>query len=73
MEILEIIERSKKKLLIEGVEPRVIYLSRESHDLLAEELGKKGSMIFEVRGLTVIIDPECPPMAAYIMAKEGLI
>ena len=72
MEILEVIERSKKKLLIEGVEPKWIYLSQEVHNRLAEELGKKGSRVFEVQGLAVKIDPECPPGAAYITGKEGL-
>lgn len=47
-----------------GTKPRQIYLSQQSHDQLLLEIserdGRKHQHLFEILGMQVIIDPDCP-------------
>jgi hypothetical protein len=73
--IIKLIEEMKAKLWIEGVVPKWIFLSPLANERLLAEInerdGKKHKVIFEVCGLKVKIDPDCPSRGAYILGDEG--
>jgi hypothetical protein len=75
MTIFNLILDAKRKLEENGVIPRYIRMSPIAHQWLADELSeregrKKHRRIFEVCGLKVEIENECPSGAAYIEGEE---
>jgi hypothetical protein len=74
--LLDFIENAKRELLINGIKPVWIKMSPNIHEMLADELNKmkgrtrQGTRIFEISGLKVEIDNECPPWTAYLEGEE---
>ena len=73
--MLEIIHNCRAKLEAEGVKPKWIKLSPNAHEMLVKELnrrdGKKHLMVYEIMGMRVEIEDECPPGAGYIGGDDG--
>ncbi len=71
--MIEIIERAKHELLKNGIKPEWIRVSPNVHELLAIEIsrgGRKPIRIFEICGLRLEIDLECPSQGAYTGGTE---
>jgi hypothetical protein len=73
--LIDIILRTKRKLVEEGVPPpHWMRLSRSAHDQLVDELnrrnGGKAVRLFEILGMKVDIDPDCPPQTGYAGGKD---
>jgi len=73
MTLLSFIHAAKKKLEENGVTPKYVKMSPLTHEWLVNELNKRdGSRhrrVFEVLGMRVDIENECPPGAAYISGE----
>jgi hypothetical protein len=74
--IIDIIASAKKTLSDQGIKPTLIKMSPSAHQMLADELklnegnNKRYARIFELMGLRIDIDDECPAGAAYIEGME---
>jgi len=70
MNMFNSILEAKRKLEENGVIPRRVKMSPVVHQWLVDELnrkeGSKHKRVFEVCGLKVEIENECPPGGAYI-------
>jgi hypothetical protein len=68
--IIEMLHNVRVELEKQGVKPAWIKLSPNAHEMLVRELnkrdGKKHVRIYEIMGLRVDIEDECPPGAAYM-------
>jgi hypothetical protein len=74
MSIIDYIKRAKEKLEENNVKPTYVRLSPASHQWLVDEINKtngtKHTAVFEILGLTVQVDNECPSGGAYVEGKE---
>jgi len=75
--LAKVIEDAKALLETNGVKPTWICLSPNAHEALVSELRKRtgakrvrGTRIFEIMGLRVDIDEDCPQGGAYLGGDE---
>ncbi len=72
--ILELIDNAKSELIRNGVKPKYIRLSPMAHQSLVNEINRerniKSLAVFEVFGLTVQIESECPSGTGYLLGEE---
>jgi hypothetical protein len=68
------LHNGRAELEIQGVKPKWIKLSPNAHEMLCKELskrdGKKHARVYEIMGLRVDIEEECPPGGAYMGGDE---
>lgn len=73
MTIEDTIARAKRRLEDEGVIPKFLWMSPIVHQWLVDEInrrdGGKHKRVFEIYGLRVLIEDECPSGAAYISGE----
>ncbi len=76
---ISFIEEAIALLKDQNIKPTWIKMSPQVHDWILAEMNKrdgdslrrkKHSRLFEIKGLTVIIDSECPVRGAYIGGKS---
>lgn len=74
MPLLEVLLRARAKLQTEGVKPAWIKLSPNAHEALVQELskrnGKKHNRIFEILGMRVDIEEDCPAGGGYMGGND---
>ena len=67
----EILQRHKREMEASGLIPRRFFLSPEAHERIILDTygpGNHRRMLFEIFGVPVTIDKECPPGTGYLMA-----
>jgi len=72
--VVHVINRARMKLETEGIKPKRIRLSPNAHEMLVKELnkrdGKKHVRVYEIMGMTVDIEDECPAGTGYIEGED---